>query len=128
MLPLSCLHCGKNLKVKDDLAGKRVRCPHCKQTLDIPARLPEDATVPPSDSRSLENRATIPPSWSPSPSPSPSPPPDDEPAHETVETRTNGSVEATQALAAAAHYQVGGEIARGGMGAIMRAVDQDIRR
>ncbi|QEG42225.1 hypothetical protein UC8_42590 [Roseimaritima ulvae] len=32
--------CGKKLQVKDELAGKRVRCPNCKQPLTIPANQP----------------------------------------------------------------------------------------
>jgi serine/threonine protein kinase len=126
MITLLCPSCQKKLNVKDELAGKKVRCPHCKQTADIPAAIEpskpsfaEDATVPPS-SPSFNEDATVP--------PRPSAP------AETVlqpEAERNGDVadEApSEALEAAAHYQVEGEIARGGMGAIMRAVDQDIRR
>jgi len=113
MIAVSCLHCGKNLKVKDELAGKKVRCPQCKLTLEVPGRFSEDATVPPIGARPQEVGATIPPNWSP--------PPDAEPAHEADE-------DADKDLDAAAHYRVAGEIARGGMGAIKRAVDKDICR
>jgi serine/threonine protein kinase/phage FluMu protein Com len=121
MIALTCSHCDKNLKVKDELAGKRVRCPQCKQALEVPLPYSEDATVPLSGARQPEEEGTIPPSWSP--------PLDAEPAHEPEQTRDNGSDEETEKdLDAAAHYKVAGEIARGGMGAIKRAVDKDICR
>jgi serine/threonine protein kinase len=36
MISFACSACGKTLKVKDDLAGKKARCPHCQQPLTIP--------------------------------------------------------------------------------------------
>ena len=33
----SCPHCGKALNIKDKLAGKRAKCPGCKNVLRIPA-------------------------------------------------------------------------------------------
>ena len=121
MITLSCLRCGKNLKVKDELAGKKVRCPQCKQTLEVSLPSSEDATVAPNGARPVKEDATIAPSWSP--------PTEAAPALEPAKSGTNRSDEETKkVLDAAAHYKVAGEIARGGMGAIMRAVDQDIRR
>ena len=38
--------CGKKLQVKDELAGKKVRCPDCKQPLTIPAAKPAPAKPP----------------------------------------------------------------------------------
>ncbi len=35
-IPVTCA-CGKTLQVKNELAGKNVRCPACKQPLSIPA-------------------------------------------------------------------------------------------
>lgn len=32
-----CPHCQKPLQVKEDLAGKKVKCPGCQQVLDVPA-------------------------------------------------------------------------------------------
>jgi len=121
MIPIHCLHCGKHLKVKDELAGKKVRCPQCKQTLEVPLPSSEDATVPPSGAQPREEEATISPNWSP--------PRNAEPAREPAEEdNPNDRDEAEEDLAAATQYKVAGEIARGGMGAIKRAVDQDIRR
>ncbi|MEX0712800.1 MAG: DUF4339 domain-containing protein [Pirellulales bacterium] len=33
----NCRHCGRQLNVKSSLAGKRGRCPHCLQAIEIPA-------------------------------------------------------------------------------------------
>jgi hypothetical protein len=33
----SCAHCQKTLKVKDELAGKRIRCPTCKHPQEVPS-------------------------------------------------------------------------------------------
>jgi len=33
----TCSHCSRSLTVKDELAGKRGRCPHCKQVIVVPA-------------------------------------------------------------------------------------------
>ncbi len=73
MIALTCLHCDKNLKVKDELAGKKVRCPQCKQALEVPVPSSEDATVAPNGAHPVKEDATIAPSWSP--------PTDVEPAH-----------------------------------------------
>src|SRR6478752_6330468 len=40
-----CPGCGKKLKVPDELAGKKVRCPNCKVALTIPA-LPPAGVAP----------------------------------------------------------------------------------
>jgi len=40
--------CGKTLQVKDELAGKTVRCPGCQQPLKVPAANAAAATVKPS--------------------------------------------------------------------------------
>src|SRR5438093_13532647 len=38
--------CGKKLRVADDLEGKRVRCPSCKQAVAVPA-LPKESIMAP---------------------------------------------------------------------------------
>jgi hypothetical protein len=40
MISFKC-QCGKGLKVRDEAAGKKVRCPACKQVIQIPAASPE---------------------------------------------------------------------------------------
>lgn len=36
MIIFACSQCGKSLKVRDDAAGKRGKCPHCGATLRVP--------------------------------------------------------------------------------------------
>jgi Leucine-rich repeat (LRR) protein len=36
MIAFSCSQCGKNLKVKQDLAGKKGKCPHCGHAVRVP--------------------------------------------------------------------------------------------
>src|SRR5262249_29472534 len=40
MIPVKCESCGRNLKVKDELAGKKGKCPGCGRVLPIPAAAP----------------------------------------------------------------------------------------
>lgn len=45
-MPISvqCNSCSTKLKVRDELAGKRVKCPKCSQTLEIPAAVTKKST------------------------------------------------------------------------------------
>ena len=36
MISFSCSQCGKSLRVKDELAGKKGKCPQCDQALQVP--------------------------------------------------------------------------------------------
>jgi serine/threonine protein kinase/DNA-directed RNA polymerase subunit RPC12/RpoP len=42
MIAFLCSRCGKSLKVKDELAGRKGRCPHCQQPTVVP-RAPQTA-------------------------------------------------------------------------------------
>src|SRR4051812_18812811 len=45
-MPLSVTcQCGKRLSVPEAMAGKRVRCPVCKQIVNVPAPEPEEVAV-----------------------------------------------------------------------------------
>jgi DNA-directed RNA polymerase subunit RPC12/RpoP len=35
----ACTECGKNLKVKVEMTGRKVKCPHCRKTLITPASI-----------------------------------------------------------------------------------------
>jgi WD40 repeat protein len=37
MIDFLCAGCGKGLKVKDELAGRKGRCPHCQQSVIVPS-------------------------------------------------------------------------------------------
>jgi hypothetical protein len=67
---VSC-KCGKNLRVKDELAGKRVKCPECAQLTTVPAAtLPAGPAKQPADEKITARKAAAPSLASP-----PSPPP-----------------------------------------------------
>jgi len=110
MISFACSHCHQNVTVKDDFAGRTAKCPGCKQPLTVPARenlathpvggTPAEAGV---EGRILLDQAAATPGQAP--------------IHKLLEQRNS-----------AGRYQIGGQIARGGMGAVMRAVDCDLRR
>lgn len=53
MIPVTC-DCGRSIGVKDEHAGRRIRCPQCRATLDVP--IPELAGLVATD----EGAATTP--------------------------------------------------------------------
>ncbi len=59
MIAFACAHCGKALSVKDELAGKKGKCPHCAGVVRVP-RSPEAdlAAAPP---LSVGDLRTLPP-------------------------------------------------------------------
>src|SRR5436190_17068172 len=36
MIPLTCDECDKSLKLRDELAGKKIKCPGCGASLTVP--------------------------------------------------------------------------------------------
>ena len=36
VIEFSCPHCGRELKLKDEAAGKRGRCPGCRNVITVP--------------------------------------------------------------------------------------------
>ncbi|MGA2033796.1 MAG: serine/threonine-protein kinase, partial [Thermoguttaceae bacterium] len=118
MIRFSCFHCGLKLKVKPELAGRFARCPSCKQPLVVPTPDAVPAQVPVGQidgmasslaDAGVNSVVTLEPS-----------------------ARRRGERSLNELLAAQGQnrqrYVVAEEIARGGMGAVLRAVDCDIRR
>jgi serine/threonine protein kinase len=134
MIPFSCSHCQTPLKARDELAGKRIKCSRCQQVLTVPARSATAVAATASAQGSVSDDATLPPSR---PAPSVADAPTLAPAagrrpDATVPYHTGGH-EATgqdgqEIVEAGVAYRLEGEIARGGMGAVIRALDRDIRR
>jgi serine/threonine protein kinase len=130
----SCRHCQTKLRVKEEFAGKPIRCPTCKQAQDVPAETITSARPVDPDGRGHSNsgeHTTLPPSqsleaahagdapllvWPRSTSPA------DPAARRSLE-----EVLAEQA-APGRRYVVEEQIGRGGMGEVLRAVDCGIRR
>jgi phage FluMu protein Com len=44
-ITFSCNSCNKKLRVKDELAGRKVKCPGCATVLQVPATSTEEAGV-----------------------------------------------------------------------------------
>jgi len=63
MIAFPCTHCGKDLKVKDELAGKRVKCPGCRKAVAVPQLAASLSPQPASavGSANLEEERTLPP-------------------------------------------------------------------
>ncbi|MBY0528169.1 MAG: protein kinase [Gemmataceae bacterium] len=114
MIAFACSHCASKLQVKDELAGRKGACPACKQPLIVPAGdrtqayVPQgviDGTTSTLSRAGVEGGVTLGQSGASTA------------LHGPDARRPDGS-----------RYVVQGEIARGGMGAVLRAVDRDIRR
>ncbi|MGE3805162.1 MAG: protein kinase [Gemmataceae bacterium] len=114
MIAFACSECGLKLQVKDEFAGRHSKCPTCKKPLVVPA--PTSAVAPQEiDSESSLARAGI---QGGVVLPPPQAGPPKQPAHDALKPRPRHHQ----------RYQIEGEIARGGMGAVLRALDGDIRR
>ncbi|MBY0526403.1 MAG: protein kinase [Gemmataceae bacterium] len=122
MIAFSCSHCGMKLQVKPEFAGRQSRCPTCKQSLVVPSAAATVAFVPPQQIDGEESslaRVGLGGGITLSP-------------HDTSKPGTGGKPLVRDPLANRKNgkdrYVIEGEIARGGMGAVLRAVDCDIRR
>jgi hypothetical protein len=47
MIHITCQHCSRDIRVADEHAGKRIRCPGCKEVLTLPAAAPQPAKAAP---------------------------------------------------------------------------------
>ena len=121
MIRFSCSECGLIFSVKETFAGRRSHCPTCKQALEVPAANGTPVNLPPRGEiegppSSLERVGVA----------------GGVVLNRTAPTTGGGSPSIGDLLAHRAtkteRYVVEAEIARGGMGAILRVVDCDIRR
>ncbi len=104
MIAFVCSQCGMKLKVDPKFAGRSSRCPACKQLLVVPTPDHSEQSVPPGHLEGTLSRlaqAGVP--------------------REPMAGSANPH-------SGKARYRVESEIARGGMGAVLRAVDCDIQR
>jgi serine/threonine protein kinase len=120
MISFSCLHCDLKLQVKPEFAGRSSWCPTCKQPLVVPVPSPTQADVAPGPIDGTDSslaQAGVDGGVSLVPA--------------TSDARA-GQRSVAEILARQTNrgerYLIEAEIARGGMGAVLRAVDCDIRR
>lgn len=129
MIVFSCARCGQKLQIPDDFAGKPVRCSVCKHVMTSPApvavavaaapSLPEIDGNPSSLAQAgLNGGVTL---GQAAPSATEDSAKASSSQRSLREALANGS-------AGGERYRVLNEIARGGMGAVLRAADCDIRR
>ena len=119
MISFSCSRCGMKLKVKDEFAGRSSRCPTCKQALVVPA---SDKTVANVEAGEIDGTdsslAKVGHDGGVSLEPVTAVRAGQRSVQELLSRRTKKD----------GRYLVEQEIARGGMGVVLRAVDCDIRR
>jgi serine/threonine protein kinase len=119
LIVFNCTHCGMKFQVQDQFAGRQSKCPTCKHALIVPVpaaiAVPAPARIE-GPASSLHQAGLV--------------------GGVTLSGAGNTPAPASRAVGAALaggqpggqRYVVQGEIARGGMGAVLRAVDCDIRR
>jgi serine/threonine protein kinase len=129
MIAFPCGQCGQKLQVPDSFAGKPVRCPVCKQVMTSPApvavavaakaALPEIAGQPSSLAQAgLSSNVTL----------GLDVPSDTEECKKASSSQRLLREALALGSAGGQRYRVLNEIARGGMGTVLRAADCDIRR
>ncbi len=131
MIHFSCFQCGLKFKVKDEFAGKASKCPSCKSSVKVldrtVAAVPTDKVDGSASSlhqAGIDAGVTLPPSV---PSRSVRKPSLGSALVAPAATKSVADALSQQA-SAAGRYLLEGEIARGGMGAVLRGIDRDIRR
>lgn len=124
MIPFSCPHCGMKLQLRDEFAGRSGPCPTCKQKLTVPQASapvvvpsgPISGTPSSLQQAGLAERTDIGVTLA-----GPSA------ANPSAERSAVADLLAGRARTGG-RYVIEKEIARGGMGAVVKAVDCDIRR
>ncbi|MFO0970605.1 MAG: serine/threonine-protein kinase [Gemmataceae bacterium] len=138
MIHFNCPGCGKEFSVREEFGGRATRCPTCQRALVVPAA--PDTAAPDTVTevhRPAAATAAVPPAPPTSVAPAPfkqtSGPPPGRDVASALSPPGNGAApsgpdEDDGRPRHKGRYRIADEIARGGMGAVVRAVDNDIRR
>lgn len=120
MIQFACTHCGMKFQVKGEFAGRPGHCPTCKHPVVVPSTASPIKPLPtgkiegqPSslERAGLDVSVTL-----------------DTPSNPSTAGRTSVADLLAGKSRLGSRYVIENEIARGGMGAVVRAVDCDIRR
>jgi phage FluMu protein Com len=65
MIQTTCAHCSRQIRAADEHAGKKIRCPGCKEVLSLPAAATAVRPQPPPQAPAAIRKAAPPPSKRP---------------------------------------------------------------